>query len=268
MEGGKHGDWATDIQEFMILPKINVFPSFSDILQAGVKIFHQLGKVLESKNYATGVGFEGAFCPKEISSNEEALDLITRSIHEAGYSTPDQFSLAVDIAASEFYQDGRYVLKSEAGQSYDAGSWIEKIKYWTQNYPLISIEDPIDQARWEDWSKICSALGPTHQIVGDDLVVTNISLIQKAVDNKACNAVIIKPNQIGTVTETLKAVDLARQSGYVTIVSHRGGETIDSFIADLAVGTASPECKFGGPNRGERLAKYNRLLAIEAELNS
>lgn len=268
IEGGKHGDWATDIQEFMILPQEKAFPSFSDTIQAGVKIFSKLGDILESKHYSTGVGFEGAYCPKEITSNDQALEFITQAIQQAGFNTPDQFVIAIDLAASEFYSEGNYVLKSEAGQIYNSQAWLEKIIYWANKYPLFSLEDPFDQNQWEDWSKITTQMGNNHQLVGDDLVVTNKNLIQKAIDNKACNSVIIKPNQIGTLSETLDAIRIAQQSSITTILSHRGGETNDSFVADLAVAMNCPQCKFGGPNRGERLAKYNRLLNIENQIQN
>lgn len=266
LEGGKHGDWATDIQEFMVLPKPGAFPSFSSILQAGVKIFHTLGTILKGKHFATGVGFEGAYCPQELESNEQAFDLLTQAITDAGFAPSDQFIIAADLAASEYFQEGSYILKSEAQKSYSSIEWTEKIKYWVQKYPIFSIEDPFDQNQWGDFANLTSQVGSDHQIVGDDLVCTNTSKIQQAIDKGACNSVIIKPNQIGTVSETIAAIDLAQKAGFTTIVSHRAGETTDNFIADLAVGMNCPQCKFGGINRGERISKYNRLLAIESSL--
>jgi len=266
MEGGKHGAWATDIQEFMIVPKKDKFSSFALALKAGADVFHQLEKILKAKSYDTGVGFEGAYCPQQIKSNSEAFELIIEAVKKAGYSMPDEIVLAVDAAASEFFTNSKYNLKSEK-ISFSSKEWTDKIKEWVKKYPLWSLEDMHDEKDWEAWVDLNTQLGQECQIVGDDLLTTNVGKIKKAIDLEAVNSVLIKVNQIGTVTETIKAIKLANKVGFTTVVSHRGGETNDDFIADLVVGSSSDQCKFGGPDRGERLAKYNRLLRIEEELN-
>jgi len=255
LEGGKHGGWSTDIQEFFVIPKKD---EFRENLRVGAEIFHTLGKILEEKHYSIGVGFEGAYCPNQIKSNEEAFELITGACQKAGYSLPDQVVLGIDAAASEF----------SSKKDFDKTVWLEKILSWVDKYPLWSLEDMFDQEDWGSWVALTAKLGARCQIIGDDLLTTNVSRIQKAIDTKACNAVLIKPNQIGTITETLEAIKLSHKNNLKTIISHRGGETNDDTIADLAVGVGSSQCKFGGPDRGERLAKYNRLLKIEEELNN
>lgn len=266
MEGGKHGNWATDIQEFMIRPNLEAFPTFSEMLRAGSEIFHALGKILKDKNYDTGVGFEGAYAPAQLQSNEEALDLIIEAISAAGYQPGDEFTLALDVAASEFYADGKYVLQSENNRVVSAQEWADQLSSWIENYPLASIEDPFHESAWQDWSAFVAKNGGRCQIVGDDLVTTNTTLIRKAIDEHAMNAALIKINQIGTITETIAAVHLAAQHNMPSIISHRGSETNDDTIADLVVGLGASQCKFGGPDRGERVAKYNRLLNIEHEV--
>jgi len=260
LEGGKHGGWSTDIQEFFVIPKKEAFATFSDRLRVGAEIFYNLGRILEKKHYAIGVGFEGAYCPNQISSNEEAFELIIQATQKAGYSLPGQVVLGVDAAASEFYQDGKY-------RNYSKNEWLEKIINWTEKYPLWSLEDMHNQEDWQGWIDLTVKVGTRVQIIGDDLLTTNPARIQKAIDKKACNSVLIKLNQIGTVTETLQAIKLSHKAGFTTVISHRGGETNDDTIADLVVGSGSWQCKFGGPDRGERLAKYNRLLEIEQEIN-
>jgi enolase len=267
MEGGKHGNWATDIQEFMIRPKMEAFPNFAEMLRAGSEIFHTLGKILDAKGYDTGVGFEGAYAPVQLKSNEEALDLIIEAISQAGYQPEEEFTLALDVAASEFYEDGNYVLKSEGDRTLTAQEWGAQLTTWIQEYPLYSIEDPFHEESWADWSAFVAKHGAHCQVVGDDLVTTNTVRIQKAIELKSMNAVLIKINQIGTITETLAAIKLGLEHGMPSIISHRSGETNDDTIADLVVGTAATQCKFGGPDRGERVAKYNRLLVIEDELH-
>lgn len=267
MEGGKHGNWATDIQEFMLRPNSEAFPNFSEMLRAGSEIFHALGKILDKKGYDTGVGFEGAYAPVQLSSNEEALDLILEAVSQAGYQPEEEFTLALDVAASEFHENGKYILQSENNRELTPQEWSNQLSGWIQNYPLYSIEDPFHEEAWEDWSAFVAKHGAHCQVVGDDLVTTNTERIQKAIDLKSMNAALIKINQIGTITETLEAIKLAHQHGMPSIISHRGGETNDNTIADLAVGTIANQCKFGGPDRGERLAKYNRLLVIEHELS-
>ena len=251
MEGGKHGNWATDIQEFMIIPNSKKNTSFQERFDICNKVFETLEQILKSKNYSLTIGFEGAFCPKELTGNEEALQLITSAIEQ----TQTDATIAIDAAASEF-------LKKE-----NTISWMEQIVSWSNKYPISSFEDIFDQEDWNNWTTLTETLGSAHLIVGDDLVTTNVTRIQKAIDLKAMNSCIIKINQIGTISETIDAIQLADKNNLTTIISHRGGETMDTTIADLAVGT-STYCKFGGPRRVERMAKYNRLFEIEKELSA
>jgi len=265
LEGGKHGNWATDIQEFMVVPKSTHFECFAEQLRAGTEIFHELEKILIELGYSTGVGFEGAYSPQEISSNEEAFELMARAIDQAGYQLGENVVLAIDAAASEFFKQGDYVLASEKNTHLSADQWTQQLISWSSHYHLWSIEDPFHEDSWEDWVKMMKEAQtiPNLQIVGDDLLTTNPKRIQQAIKNQAVNSVLIKPNQVGTLTETLEAIKMSQQAGLSTIISHRSGETNDDFIADLAVGTGAGQCKFGGPDRGERLAKYNRLAEIE-----
>ncbi|HNR53342.1 MAG TPA: phosphopyruvate hydratase [Candidatus Dojkabacteria bacterium] len=267
MEGGKHGDWATDIQEFMIVPNVERFKTFEDGFRQSIKVFQGIRDILKQKRYSTNVGFEGAFAPVEIKDNKEALDIILQGIQESGYTPTEDFSIAIDVAASEIYDKTKqkYILKKEK-KEYDTQRWISFQKELYSNYPLISIEDPLIENDWSGWNTITKALGEKYQIVGDDLLTTNTERIQQGIENKAMNSVLIKLNQIGTVTETLNAIKLSVDNGMTAIISHRSGETNDSFIADLVVGTPATQCKFGGPTRGERLVKYNRLLEIEKKL--
>lgn len=251
MEGGKHGNWATDIQEFMIIPNKEKYATFQERFDICNTVFNELEKILQGKNYSLTIGFEGAFCPKELTGNEEALQLITKAIEQ----THADVAIAIDAAASEF-------LKKE-----NTTAWMEQIIVWSKKYPISSFEDMFDQEDWENWTKLTATLGSNHLIVGDDLVTTNVSRMQKAIDLKAMNSLIIKVNQIGTISETLDAIQLANTNNLTTIISHRGGETMDTTIADLAVGT-SKYCKFGGPRHPERICKYNRLMEIEKELSN
>ena len=251
MEGGKHGNWATDIQEFMIVPNNKKYVTFQERFDVCNSVFNTLEKILQEKIYSLTIGFEGAFCPKELTDNEEALQLITSAIEQ----THADATIAIDAAASEFIK------------KIDPTTWMEQIIAWSKKYPISSLEDMFDQEDWDNWTKLTSALGSNHLIVGDDLVTTNASRIQKAIDLKAINSCIIKVNQIGTISETLDAINLANKHRVTTIISHRGGETMDTTIADLAIGT-STYCKFGGPRRVERMAKYNRLFEIEKELSN
>ena len=264
LEGGKHGNWSTDIQEYMVIPKENAFPDFRESLRAGSEIFHALHEILDEKGYSVGVGFEGAYIPKELSGNKESLDIMIEGIEKAGYKPGTDFEIALDFAASEFFdkKSGKYTLKKE-NRSLTPMEWYEVQKQWYSEYPIYSAEDMFEQNGWNSWSLLTNDLGNSLQIVGDDLLVTNTERIQKGINEKAMNAVLIKLNQIGTVTETLNAIRMTVDNGMDAIISHRGGETNDSFIADLIVGTPAQQCKFGGPDRGERLAKYNRLLEIE-----
>jgi len=265
MEGGKHGNWATDIQEYMIVPKLNSFENFSDILKASSEVFYCIENILNEKGYSTGVGYEGAFAPREIKSNKEALDIIIEGIQKAGYT--EKFDMALDIAASELFNKDtqKYDLKRE-NKSVSTQEWITLQSEWYSQYPVFSIEDPLDENSWEQWSTFTKSFGDKYQIVGDDLLVTNTKLIQKGINEKAMNTVLIKLNQIGTVSETLNAIRMSVDNGMQAIVSHRSGETNDSFIADMVVGTAAQQSKFGAINRGERVVKYNRLLEIEEYL--
>lgn len=265
MEGGKHGNWATDIQEYMIVPRLNSFENFSDILKASSEIFYCIEDILNEKGYSTGVGYEGAFAPREIKSNKEALDIIIEGIQKAGYT--EKFDIALDIAASELFNKDtqKYDLKRE-NKSISTQEWITLQSEWYSQYPVFSIEDSLDENSWKQWSTFTKSFGDKYQIVGDDLLVTNTKLIQKGINEKAMNAVLIKLNQIGTVSETLSAVRVSVDNGMQAIISHRSGETNDSFIADMVVGTAAQQSKFGAVNRGERVVKYNRLLEIEEYL--
>lgn len=264
MEGGVHGGWATDIQEFMIVPDEKRFPMFSERLRAGAEVFHSIHDLLGDKKYDRTVGFEGAFAPSELKSNAEAFEIILKGIEKAGYKAGDDFKFAIDVASSEFLnpKTKKYQLKSEK-KSYTRDQWLGKQKEWYDKYPMFSIEDPYDQEDWNGWQMFMQQLGDKYQVVGDDLLTTNINRIQKAISLNAVNSVLIKLNQIGTVTETLDAIKTATAAGYSTIISHRAGETNDDMIADLVVGTPATQSKFGATDRGERLAKYNRLLEIE-----
>lgn len=267
MEGGKHGSWATDIQEYMIVPLRSQFPNFSDSLRAGAEIFKATHDLLVSKGYSSTVGFEGAFAPIQIQSNEEAFQIIMQGIEIAGYKPGKEIMLSMDVAASEFFDRscGKYELKSEE-RELNAKEWIDLQGEWIEKYPIMSIEDPLHEEDWGYWAQFTERFGDQIQVVGDDLLTTNTERIQTAIAQDAVNAVLIKLNQIGTVTETLKAIKLSHEAGYTSIISHRGGETNDDMIADLVVGTDAVQCKFGGPDRGERVAKYNRLTEIETEL--
>lgn len=265
LEGGKHGNWSTDCQEYFVIPKREKFPNFAEMLRAGAEMFQVLGKILDSKGYATGVGFEGGYMPKEIKSNEEALELILQAIEKAGYKPREEIVLGIDAASSEFYKEGQYVLKSEDNLKLTSRQWTEKIISWIQKYPIWSMEDMYAEEDWDEWVYFISQVGDKIQVIGDDLLTTNIKRIQKAIDLKAVNSVLIKLNQIGTLTETIEAIKLSDRAGFTTVISHRGGETNDDMIADLVVGTTSWQCKFGGPDRGERVVKYNRLIEIERE---
>lgn len=267
MEGGKHGNWATDIQEYMVVPLRTSLKTFAKRLQAAAEIFYATESILLEKGYCAGVGYEGGFCPQELRSNEEVLEIIIQGIDKAGYKPGAEVSLAIDGAATSFFNNGKYILRSEGGLTLKPREWRQKLIEWTKKYPICSIEDGLAEEDWSEWVYLTSQLGDRVQIVGDDLLTTNVKRIRKAIELKAVNSVLIKPNQIGTVTETLEAIKLSDSAGFTTVISHRSGETNDDMIADLVVGTTSWQSKFGGPDRGERLAKYNRLLRIEEELS-
>ena len=264
LEGGKHGNWATDIQEYMIVPNSSKYSTFAEQLRVSTQVYQKIGKILQQKEYSTGVGFEGAFAPREMRDNKEAFSIIMDGITESGFKAEEDFTIAIDVASSEFFnqENQRYELKRE-NLSLDSIEWANLQKEWYINYPISSIEDPFDQEDWNGWARFMVEAGSRYQIVGDDLLTTNTSRIKKGIERKAMNAVLIKPNQIGTVSETLDAIRMTVDNHMEAIISHRSGETTDTFIADLVVGTAAKFSKFGAPNRGERVAKYNRLLEIE-----
>lgn len=265
INGGKHADSGLDIQEFMIVPKGETF--FERVRQ-GSEIFHTLKEILKQNGYTTTVGDEGGFAPK-LETNVQALDLIMQAIEKAGYNPGADVVLAIDAAASEFYnkKDERYFLSLQKS-SLTSDQLIALYREWIEKYPIVSLEDPLSEDDWAGWKKITKKLGDKIQIVGDDLFVTNIKRLTLGVEQKLANAILIKPNQIGTVTETLDCIKEARRVGFKTMISHRSGETCDTFIADLAVGTNAGQIKAGSLSRGERVAKYNRLMEIENKIAS
>ena len=258
LNGGMHANNNLDFQEFMILP-IN-FSSFSDSLRAGCEIFHSLKKILSSKGYSTAVGDEGGFAPN-IKSNEEALDLILNAVSTAGYKPGEEIFIGLDVASSEFYKDNLYILSDD--KSYDSSSFCEYIADLCSKYPIISVEDGMAEDDWDGWIEMTSRLGNKIQLVGDDVFVTNPNILQKGIEKSVANSILIKLNQIGTVSETIKTINIARDANYTFIISHRSGETEDTTIADLSVGTGSNQIKTGSLSRSDRVAKYNRLLRIE-----
>ena len=264
INGGSHADNNVDIQEFMIFP-IGA-DSFSHALRMGAEIFHYLKKVLRSKGLNTSVGDEGGFAPN-LSSNEEAIEIILEAVEKADYSIGKDISLALDAAASEFYIDGAYRLESE-DRTLTSDEMVEYFEGLTKKYPIISIEDGLAENDWEGWKVFNGKLGSKIQIVGDDLTVTNIPRLQRAIDEQSMNAILIKLNQIGTVTETVEAVELARETGFGVVISHRSGETEDTFIADFAVAMGMGQIKTGSASRTDRICKYNQLLRIEEELGT
>jgi enolase len=262
INGGAHADNNLDIQEFMIIPA--GFDTFSEALRAGVETFHHLKKTLHDRKLTTAVGDEGGFAP-DLGSNSEALDLILKAIESAGYKAGENIYLGLDVAASEFFEKGKYNL---AGDEKVLGSG-EMVGYYEElrkKYPIISIEDGMAEGDWDGWGALTTALGATTQLVGDDLFVTNPEIFQKGIDRGIANAILIKVNQIGTLTETLEAIEMAKRAGYRSVISHRSGETEDSTIADLAVATNAGQIKTGSASRSDRIAKYNQLLRIEEEL--
>jgi enolase len=265
INGGAHAANNVDLQEFMIAPV--GMPSFNEALRAGVEIFHSLKKVLNSRGKSTGVGDEGGFAP-DLGSNEEAIEVILIAIEKAGYRAGEDVVLALDPAASEFYRDGGYVFHKSSNERRSSEEMVEFWRTWINNYPIVSIEDGLDENDWEGWTRLTTAIGENVQLVGDDLFVTNTEFLRRGIDAGAGNAILIKVNQIGTLTETLQAIDLARRNGYRYIISHRSGETEDTFIADLAVATRSGQIKTGSASRTDRIAKYNQLLRIAEDLGS
>jgi len=262
LNGGKHAHDSTDLQEFMIVPA--GAPCFAEALRWGAEIYHSLKSVLASKGYSTNVGDEGGFAPS-LKANEEAVELVLEAIQKAGYKPGEEVFLALDPAASEFYEDGRYILRKER-RTLSSEEMVEFYAGWVEKYPIISIEDGLSEDDWEGWKLLASRLGDKIQLVGDDLFVTNVERIKKGIELGLANAVLIKPNQIGTLTETLEALALARYAGWGAMISHRSGETEDVTIAHLAVAVGTGQIKTGAPCRSERVAKYNELLRIEEEL--
>ncbi|MCI9087732.1 MAG: phosphopyruvate hydratase [Clostridia bacterium] len=268
MNGGKHADSSLSVQEFMIMPV--GAKTFSECMRMGIEVYHNLKKVLKAKGYATGVGDEGGFAPN-LGSEEEAVELILEAVKQAGYVPGEDVCLALDVAATEMYdeakkigKDGYYFWKTDEFKTKD--EMVEFIVSLAEKYPIISIEDGLAEEDWESWKKLTERIGDKVQLVGDDLFVTNITRLQKGIDNKTANSILIKLNQIGTLTETLDAIELAKRNGYTAVVSHRSGETEDTTLADVAVATNAGQIKTGAPCRTDRVAKYNRLLNIEAEL--
>ena len=268
MNGGKHADSSLSVQEFMIMPV--GAESFSECMRMGVEVYHNLKKVLKSKGLSTGVGDEGGFAPM-VNSEEEAIELILEAIKQAGYEPGKDVCLALDVAATEMYdeakkigKDGYYFWKTDEFKTKD--EMVDFIVNLANKYPIISIEDGLAEEDWDSWKKLTEKLGDKIQLVGDDLFVTNIKRLQKGIDNQIANSILIKLNQIGTLTETLDAIELAKRNGYTAVVSHRSGETEDTTLADVAVATNAGQIKTGAPCRTDRVAKYNRLLNIESEL--
>ena len=262
INGGAHADNSVDIQEFMILPV--GAPSFSEALRHGTEIFHALKSVLHGQGLNTAVGDEGGFAP-DLPSNQSALDTIMTAIEIAGFKPGDDILLGLDVASSEFFRDGVYDLESE-GRQFDAAGFSEFLTGLAADYPIITIEDGMEEGDWEGWRLLSDALGDRVQLVGDDLFVTNTAILERGIKEKIANAILIKPNQIGTLSETLDAITMAVDAGYAAVISHRSGETSDTTIADIAVGTQATQIKTGSLSRSDRVAKYNQLLRIEEEL--
>jgi len=262
INGGSHADNSVDLQEFMVMPV--GASSFREALRCGAEIFHSLRSVLTSRGMNTNVGDEGGFAPN-LSSNEEAIETILLAIEKAGYEAGRDVYLALDVASSEFYKDGVYDLASE-GRQFDASGFVEYLADWVDKYPIISIEDGLDEGDWDGWKILSDRLNDTIQLVGDDLFVTNPKIVQKGIDNGIANSVLVKVNQIGTLSETLETIKLAHDAGYTTVTSHRSGETEDTTISDLSVATNAKQIKTGSLSRSDRIAKYNQLLRIEEVL--
>ena len=262
INGGAHANNSLDIQEFMILPV--GAPSFREALRYGAEVFHTLKKVLNDRGLSTAVGDEGGFAP-DLESNEEALEVIISAVEKAGYKIGKDMYLGLDVASSEFFKEGRYELESEK-RSFTPAQFSKYLADLAGKYPIVTIEDGMAEGDWEGWALLTRALGEKIQLVGDDLFVTNTKILQEGIDKHIANAILIKPNQIGTLTETLAAIDMADKAHYASVVSHRSGETEDNTIADIAVATAATQIKTGSLSRSDRIAKYNQLLRIEAEL--
>ena len=263
LNGGAHADNNVDFQEFMVMPV--GAPSFSEALRWGVEVFHTLKGVLKKRGYNTAVGDEGGFAPS-VKSNVEAIEVVSEAILQAGYKPGEQISIALDPAASELYKDGKYVFKKSDKSAKSSEEMVRYWAKWAKDYPIVSIEDGLAEDDWDGWAMLTKELGGKIQLVGDDLFVTNVERLQMGIDKGIANSILIKVNQIGTVSETLDAIDLARRSAYTSVISHRSGESEDTFIADLAVATGAGQIKTGSASRTDRVAKYNQLLRIEEVL--
>jgi enolase len=262
INGGEHANNNLDIQEFMILP-IGA-PSFREAVRYGAEVFHALKKILGERGISTAVGDEGGFAPS-VASHEAAIQLLLEAIEKAGYTAGEQVAIGLDCAASEFYKDGKYQLDCE-GLKLSAEEWTSMLATWVDKYPIISIEDAMHEGDWAGWKHLTEVLGKKVQLVGDDLFVTNPKILKEGIDKGIANSILIKVNQIGTLTETFEAIEMAKRAGYTAVISHRSGETEDSTIADIAVGTNAGQIKTGSMSRSDRIAKYNQLLRIEEDL--
>ncbi|MGH9935626.1 MAG: phosphopyruvate hydratase, partial [Blastocatellia bacterium] len=263
LNGGAHADNNVDFQEFMIVPA--GAPSFSEALRWGAEVFHTLKGVLKKRGYSTSVGDEGGFAPS-LRSNDEAIEVILEAINAAGYTPGGEIAIALDPASSEFFEDGYYFFKKSDGRRLSSEEMVQYWINWVKRYPIISIEDGLAETDWSGWASLTGELGDSVQLVGDDLFVTNTRYLERGIDEIVANSILIKVNQIGTLTETLDAIEMARTNNYTAIISHRSGETEDSFIADLAVATSAGQIKTGSASRTDRIVKYNQLLRIEEEL--
>ena len=263
LNGGAHATNTVDLQEYMVVPV--GAESFSEAVRMGAEVFHALKKVLVKRKLSTGVGDEGGFAP-DLKSDEEAITVVLEAIEAAGYQPGQQIALALDSAASELFKDGKYTFKKSGAGTRDAGGMVELYTSWIDKYPIVSIEDGLAEDDWDGWKQLTEAIGDRCQLVGDDLFVTNTERLARGIEEGVANSILIKVNQIGTLTETLEAIEMARGAGYLSVISHRSGETEDTFIADLAVGTSAGQIKTGSASRTDRVAKYNQLLRIEEQL--
>ncbi|MFN3495439.1 MAG: phosphopyruvate hydratase, partial [Hydrogenophaga sp.] len=263
INGGAHANNSLDLQELMIIPV--GAPSFREALRWGAEVFHALKAILHDRHISTAVGDEGGFAPS-VENHEAALQMILQAIDKAGYTAGEQIALGLDCAASEFYKDGKYVLEGEGGIALTAGQWTDMLATWVDKYPIISIEDGMAEGDWDGWKVLTERLGTKVQLVGDDLFVTNTKILKEGIDKGIGNSILIKINQIGTLTETFAAIEMAKRAGYTAVISHRSGETEDSTISDIAVGTNAGQIKTGSLSRSDRMAKYNQLLRIEEDL--
>jgi enolase len=263
INGGAHANNSLDLQELMIIPV--GAPSLREAIRWGAETFHALKKILHDQGISTAVGDEGGFAPN-VENHEAAIKMILQAIDKAGYTPGEQIALGLDCAASEFYHDGQYVLHGEGGIKLSAEAWTDMLATWVDKYPIISIEDGMHEGDWAGWAHLTQRLGKKVQLVGDDLFVTNTKILKKGIDEGIANSILIKINQIGTLTETFQAIEMAKRAGYTAVISHRSGETEDSTIADIAVGTNAGQIKTGSLSRSDRMAKYNQLLRIEEDL--